>query len=148
MFFNVSGLQTRALAVISNEVSASNFYATIATISVAIMGFLIVALPLVSDAFSKEKLGRLLEEYREKEGVFSLLNLFAFTIAISGMSLTASVILYVLGLTASLPLFVLTSTLMIVSLVYLGGSIFAIYLVVQTTRPSMRSKAQGASIQP
>ncbi len=136
MALNVEQLATKAYSFVSS--SSSTFYGNMAVVSVALMGFLIVALPLIGDAFSKEKLGRFVEEFYEKGGVVRLLDYLMYTIALTALVFALSSVIYLLQVGNILALYVLVSTLMMVSLVYLGGSLFIMYQVIQSARPSLR----------
>lgn len=136
--FNLFEINSRISSIITDNTLSANFYSTMAIVSVAMMGFLIVALPLIGDAFSKEKLGRVLTEFYEKDGVTLLLRRLMQTIALSGILFSLSLVGFVLNLSSNFGFFVIMSVIALDSIVFLAGSLLILYAAIQATRPSLR----------
>ena len=150
LYRNFYGLQTRIETLLTSP-NASSFYDTVAIVSAALMGFLIVALPLVKDAFSKDMANqrRAVKEYVRKGGLKDLLLFLVLTVSISVASLVCAVVSITFQIVDSLELFGLTSTLFLLSSIYLILSVYVMYGVIKATSPDtngMRNAAVSQSI--
>lgn len=147
LFTNLGNTRETTITMLSNAQEVTGYYTLIATVSVAIMGFLIVAMPLIGQMLSSEHLGRVFKEFERKGGIAELLKFFIVVIVLSTATLSLSVISLIASIASNLYVYATVSSFMIISLVYLLVSMYVLYNVIRATNPQLRI-GKSVSVQP
>jgi hypothetical protein len=134
---NVGNIQDNISNLISTIPQAFAYYNFVATVSVAIMGFLIVALPLISQLFSGDKLAGLLKPFVRRGGVQAVLTYIVITIVFAMLSLILSSSTILLGQIQSLFSFSIVSCFFITAFAFLGSAMYTLYYAIKATNPQL-----------
>jgi len=130
-FEDIFYLKTNAENVVLANNQASALYLGIASVSIAMVGFIMVALPLIIDTFSSRINLVDMKEFQDKGGLTALLMYYSRIAVIFTILFTLSLVIVVGGFLTNIIAFGLTSALLAVSIWYLFVAIYGIHLIAR-----------------
>ncbi len=123
-------LKDRIDSLILNTQQSTTLYVCFATLSISMIGFLWVATTFVFSLIGKED-SIILNEFKDKGGLSKLLTIYKRMMITFAFVLLFSIIALNFGLANDWRIFVLTSSLMIISIWYLFTAIYITYTLAE-----------------
>lgn len=131
-YTNAFGIRSNAEQIVTSPNISLNLYLGLASISISMIGFVMVAMPFIISLFASKNLNTVTEEYRNKGGVRALLTYYIRVAVLFAITLVVSLLLLIGGGIGNVEAFFVVSTTLLVSVVYLFVAIFGLYLLIKT----------------